>query len=392
MNDKPDDICPRPDQLPPQPTWPYAAPIYPASVWCCESTDQAEQMLNGSLAGYVYQRDNHPNADMFGEKCRLLHQAERAAVASSGMAAMAAAMLSQLKQGDHIVVSNQLYGRSITLLRQESARLGIESTIVDTCDLAATAAAFTQQTKLVVVETIANPILRVADLAALAELAHGRGALLLVDNTFATPALCRPLSLGADLAMESVSKMMNGHSDVMLGVLCGREANWQRVPAVLASWGLASSPFDCWLASRGLATMHLRVDRACDNALRAAKFLSSHENVERVDYPGLPAHPDHELASRQFNGQFGTIVTFRLAGGRPAADAFIKAARRIAFCPSLGEVSTTLSHPESTSHRSLSPEQRSALGITGGTIRLSLGVESSDFVIDALTEGLEGSE
>ncbi len=388
MNERTDDICPRPDQLPPQPTWPYAAPIYPASVWCCESTDQAEQMLNGSLAGYVYQRDGHPNADMFAEKCRQLHQAERTAVTSSGMAAMAAAVLSQLRHGDHIVVSNQLYGRSLALLGQESARLGIESAFVDTCDLTATAAAFTRQTKLVVVETIANPILRVADIAALGELAHGRGALLLVDNTFATPALCRPLSLGADLVMESVSKMMNGHSDVMLGLLCGREANWQRVPAVLASWGLASSPFDCWLASRGLATMHLRVVRACSNALRAAEFLSTRTDVERVDYPGLPTHPDHALASRQFDGGFGTIVTFRLAGGRSAADAFINAARRIAFCPSLGEVSTTLSHPESTSHRALSPQQRAALGITGGTIRLSLGVESSEFVIDALGEGL----
>ena len=384
------DLCPRPDLLGAQPTQPLAAPIYPTSVWICESTDQADRMLAGLEPGYVYQRDRHPNADLLAAKCRELEGAEEVAITSSGMAALSLALLSQTEPGDHLVVSNLLYGRSQQLLTREAARFGISSTLVDSCDLAAVTAAMTDRTKLVVVETIANPCLQVADIAALAELAHQRGAALLVDNTFATPILCRPLSYGADWVLESVSKLMNGHSDVMLGLLGGRRRNWERVSLVSSAWGLASAPFDCWLATRGLATMHLRVERACDNALRAAEFLSGQSGVELVDYPGLPSHPQHGLANRQLNGRFGSVVTFRLRAGRPAANAFLKAASGIPFCPSLGEVSTTLSHPESTSHRGLSVDARASLGITGGTIRLSVGIESPEFVCDALAEGLRG--
>ena len=250
----------------------------------------------------------------------------------------------------------------------------------------------TEATRLVVIETISNPCLQVADIQELAAIAHGRRAELYVDNTFATPALCRPLELSADWVMESVSKLMNGHSDVMLGALCGHERNWSRVPLVLAAWGLASSPFDAWLSVRGLATMHLRVARACDNAMQAAAFLAGRDDVERVDYPGLSEHPQHALAARQFAGRFGSVVTFHLRGGRSAADAFIKAAQgRIPFCPSLGETATTLSHPESTSHRSLTPQARQQLGISGGTIRLSVGIESPEFVLEALRSALDSS-
>jgi cystathionine beta-lyase/cystathionine gamma-synthase len=191
--------------------------------------------------------------------------------------------------------------------------------------------------------------------------------------------------------MESLTKTLNGHSDVILGFLGGREDVWDRVPQVLSTWGLASSPFDCWLAERGLATAHLRIERACHNALAAAEFLKSRQpKVAEVYYPGLTVHPQHELAARQFGGLFGTIVSFRLAGGRAAADTFIDDAKQIPFCPSLGELSTTLSHPETTSHRGLSAEQRESLGITGGTIRLSVGTESLDFITEALSTGLAG--
>lgn len=385
---RPDDICPRPDKPVSHITQPMAPAIYPTSVWMCNDTHQATQILAGDLEGYVYQRVGHPNADAFAEKVAALHAAERVAVTSSGMAALSLAVLSQLIPGDHVVVSNQLYGHSLLLLTQELTRFGITSTRVDTGDQDATRAAMTSATKLLVVETIGNPRLNVADIGSLAEIAHQRQAKLLVDNTFATPVLCRPLELGADLVMESVSKMMNGHSDVMLGALCGRACDWERVPLALSAWGLACSPFDAWLAVRGLATMHLRVERACETAGRVAKFLAQARAVEHVDYPGLPDHPQHELASGQFGGRYGSMVTFRLSGGRTAADAFIAAADRIPFCPSLGEATTTLSHPESTSHRSLSPSQREALGISGGTIRLSIGLESSDFVLESLAQAL----
>lgn len=384
----PDDVCPRPDRPVPQGTQPLAPAIYPTSVWVCNDTDQADSLLAGDLEGYVYQRDGHPNADAFSEKVATLHRAERVVVTSSGMAALSVAVLSQLQQGDHVVVGRQLYGRSLLLLTQELKRLGIDCTLVDCCDLDATRSAMQATTKMLIVETIGNPCLQVVDIASLAEIAHQAEAKLLVDNTFATPVLCRPLELGADLVQESVSKMMNGHSDVMLGVLCGYARDWERVPMVTAAWGFASSPFDAWLATRGLATMHLRVERACETAVRVAEFLAKAPGVEHVDYPGLASHSQHKIARQQFGTHFGSVVTFRLAGGRTAADAFIAAAKEIPFCPSLGEVTTTLSHPESTSHRGLSLSEREALGISGGTIRLSVGLESRKFVVDSLRNGL----
>ncbi|MEO8165422.1 MAG: aminotransferase class I/II-fold pyridoxal phosphate-dependent enzyme, partial [Betaproteobacteria bacterium] len=238
----PDDICPRPDKPVAHTTQPMAPAIYPTSVWMCNDTNQADQLLAGELEGYVYQRDGHPNADAFADKVAALHRAERVAITSSGMAALSLAILTQLEPGDHVIVSEQLYGRSLLLFTQELNRLGIGSTRVDTCDPDATRNAIRSATKLLVVETISNPCLNVADIAALAEIAHAGQAKLLVDNTFATPVLCRPLEFGADLVMESVSKMMNGHSDIMLGALCGFERDWERVPLVLSAWGLASSP------------------------------------------------------------------------------------------------------------------------------------------------------
>lgn len=387
----PDDICPRPQVQPPLPTRPHASPIYLASVWECDSPQQADAMLAGREQGYVYQRDGSPNAQALAEKLMQLHAAERGAITGSGMGALSAALLSQLQMGDHAVVGSRLYGKTLSLFVGEGQRLGIEVTAVDTCDVSAVVAAIRPSTKLILAETIANPLLEVADISALAEVAHDNNTLLLVDNTFASPILCRPLALGADLVMESLTKTLNGHSDVILGFLGGKQDVWQRVPAVISTWGLASGPFECWLAERGLMTAHLRIERACQNALGAAEFLISQSSkVAQVYYPGLANHPQHELAGRQFGGRFGTMVSFRLAGGRAAADSFISAANQIPFCPSLGELSTTLSHPETTSHRGLTAEQRAALGITGGTIRLSVGTESIEFIREALKVGLAG--
>lgn len=385
----PADLCPQPRHLPPLPTRPHATPIYPASVWACDSPQQADALLGGRDAGYVYQRDGHPNAYLLAEKLKALHAADCGAVTTSGMAALSAALLAHLGMGDHAVVGRRLYGKTLALFQGEAARLGIGVTAVDTCDLAAVTAAIQKNTRLVLAETIANPLLEVADIVALAEVVHQRNTSLLIDNTFASPLLCRPLALGADLVMESLTKTLNGHSDVVLGFLGGRADLWQRVPAVISTWGLTSSPLDCWLAERGLATAHLRIERACDNALAAARFLAEQSpRVAIVHYPGLESHPQHELATRQFGGRYGTVISFRLTGGRAAADSFIAAAERIPFCPSLGELSTTLSHPETTSHRGLTAEQRAELGITGGTIRLSVGTESSQFIREALEQAL----
>jgi len=381
-----DDICPRMSAAPVTPTVPAAPAIYPATVWQCEDIQQASQLLSGEIDGYVYQRNRHPNSDTLAEKCRQLHQADHAAITSSGMSALALAMLTQTQNGGHILLSNQLYGASSQLIATEGSRLGISSTSVDFCDLDAINRAVTANTNMLVVETIANPRLRVANIAAIAEIAEKNSAALLVDNTFATPRLCQPLKRGAHLVMESLSKMMNGHSDVLLGLLVGRDSHWSQVEAARATWGLSSSPFDCYLAERGLTTMPLRVDRACSNALAVAEFLAERKDVVTVDYPGLANHPDHKIAQEQFGNRFGSIVTFELQGEQDRADKFIKAAKNIPFCPSLGESATTLSHPLSTSHRSLSEQQLKQIGITSNTIRLSIGIESPEFVIAAIEE------
>jgi len=368
---------------------PLSPPIYLSSVYRCHDPEEAAELLAGQREGYVYSRDGHPNADHLAQKCRELHVADRAAVCASGMSALAAAVLAQCQAGDHIVASSRLYGRSLELLTTECARLGIDCTPVDTCDLAATKAALTSQTRLVVAETITNPTLRVSDLASLADLAHGAGALLLADNTLASPFVCRPLEHGADLTLESLTKIMNGHSDVLLGLLCGREGPlWERMPTVLSAWGLNAAPFDSWLAARGLETFPLRAERAGGNANLVAEFLAGCEPVRSVQYPGLETHVDHALARRQFGDRFGSLVTFDLGDDSDAARIFIRSVERIPFCPSLGELSTTLSHPASTSHRTLSAENRRALGITDGTIRLSVGIEPVEAILEALNQGL----
>jgi cystathionine beta-lyase/cystathionine gamma-synthase len=379
-------------------TKPHAEPIYLASVYECESPAAADAMLGGQLPGYVYARDGHPNAASLAEQCRVYHGAACAAVTNSGMSAMALALLTQCVTGDHVLLSNQLYGRSYALFVGEAARLGIESSIVDTTDPDAVRAAWQPNTRMLVVETITNPLLRVNDLAGLASLTHERGGLLLVDNTLAGPLNCQPHSLGADLVVESLTKIMNGHSDVLLGLLCGPKHLWDRVPATLSTWGWTAPPFESWLAARGLQTLPLRWQQAADNALAIAAWLTKQAGIDAVHFPGLATHADHALAVRQFAvarntaGQVrcGTLVTFTLAGGWDAATNFIAAVREtIPFCPSLGELHTTLSHPASTSHRALTPTQRSGLGIEDGTIRLSVGIENAEQIQKHLLAGLK---
>ena len=282
-------------------------------------------------------------------------------ITSSGMAAMSAVALSQLETGDHLVVSDQLYGRTLDLFIGQSPRLGVSCTAIDTCDLEAVKAAVSDKTKLIVVETISNPLLRVADIAALAKIAHAAGAKLVVDNTFASPILCRPLELGADIVVESISKSINGHSDVMLGSVSCREADWANIPSMVSIWGLASSPFDCWLACRGLVTLHLRAKAAAENA--AARSRSS--SIEQAEASPTFATP----ACRRTRSRAGETASSAACTERssrstspadyPRAEKFITAiAEDIPFAPSLGEVSTTLSHPASTSHRNQTPDQQ----------------------------------
>jgi cystathionine beta-lyase/cystathionine gamma-synthase len=367
---------------------PLVPPLYQSSVYTLPDLDALDRIMNAEAPGFIYARDAHPNARHLAARLAALEGADWSVVCGSGMAAISAILLATLEQGDRVVASNRLYGRTVQLLGQELTRFGVTTDFVDSGDLDAVRAALERPAKVLFVETMSNPLLRLVDVAALAGLAQKRGCLLIVDNTFATPVLTRPLELGAGVAMESLTKMIGGHSDVTLGLVCGRGELLPQVTATVSIWGLASNPFDCWLAERGLATLALRMRAASANAAALADWLAGVPDVARVVYPGRPDHPDHELAKRLLQGGCGNMLCFELKGGREAVNRFMRLARGIPFSPSLGNTTTTLSHPATTSHRYVSPAERRRQGIGDGLIRLSVGVEELGQIQAEMLKGL----
>lgn len=369
-------------------TAPLVPPLYSSSVYALPDLDTLERIARGEEPGFIYARDAHPNARLLAERLAEIEGGAWAVVCGSGMAAISAILLALARQGERVVASNRLYGRTLQLLGEEFTRFGLQTTFVDTGDLDQVRDALKQPTRLLFIETMSNPLLRVADVAHLAKLAHARDCLLIVDNTFATPILHRPLEHGADLVMESLTKMIGGHSDVTLGMVSGRGQQGPAIGLTTSIWGLASSPFDCWLAQRGLATLPLRMKAASANAATLADWLAEQPGVQRVVYPGRPEHPDHELAKNMLAGNFGNMLCFELTGGRDAVNRFLRQAPGIPFSPSLGDTTTTCSHPGSTSHRYVNPEEKQRQGIGDGLIRLSVGVEELAHIQRELARGL----
>jgi cystathionine gamma-synthase len=369
---------------------PLVPPLFQSSVYTLADLDALDRIMNGSEPGFIYARDAHPNASALAERLARLEHAHWGIVCGSGMAALSMAILGLVNGGDRIVASNRLYGRTATLLRQELRRFGVETAFVDANDLDAVRSAVAQPARLLLVETISNPLLRVADIPALVELCRSAGTRLVVDNTFATPVLCRPMEWGADLVMESLTKMIGGHSDVTLGVLCGNDAELAPgLRQILSIWGLASNPFDCWLTERGLCTLELRMRAATANAAALADWLSVQPGITRVLYPARADHPDHALANRLLPQGVGNMLCFELAGdGREAVNRFMRRAAGIPFSPSLGHTTTTCSHPATTSHRYESPAEMKRQGITDGLIRLSVGTEPVEQIKEELGKGL----
>jgi cystathionine beta-lyase/cystathionine gamma-synthase len=367
---------------------PLVPPLYQSSVYTLPDLDALDRIYDAGEPGFIYARDAHPNARQLAALLAAAEGGAWAAVTGSGMAAISAILLATVEKGGRVVASNRLYGRTTQLLHQELARYGVQTTFVDANDLDAVARALETPARLLFVETVSNPLLRVADVDALGRLAHDRGSLFVVDNTFASPALCRPLERGADLVMESLTKMIGGHSDVTLGAVIGRGDLQAEVAQVISIWGLASNPFDCWLAERGLATLALRMRAASANAAALADWLAEQRGVARVLYPGRPDHPDRELAGRTLEGGCGNMLCFDLAGGREAVNRFLRRARGVPFSPSLGHFGTTCSHPASTSHRYVSPAERQRQGITDGLVRLSVGVEDLETIQREMAKGL----
>ena len=369
---------------------PLVPPIFTSAVYTLPDLDALEAIYAGTAPGFIYARDGHPNGTELAQRLNPRESASWGIVTGSGMGATSAAVLALTSVGDRIVMSDRLYGRTTRLLGHELPRYGVRVATFDANDPENLRAILQQEpARMVYVETIANPLVQVADLPTLAEIAHESGSRLVVDNTFATPVLCRPLELGADLVVESLTKLIGGHSDVTLGYLGGTDPSLApRVGSLVSTWGLAPHPFECWLVQRGMETLDLRVRAACQTAAQLADWLAEQPGIARVVYPGRSDHPDHALAGRMLDGGYGNMLCFELPGGRDAVNRFMRAAPGIPFSPSLGHTSTTCSHPASTSHRHEDPAERARLGITEGLIRLSVGCEPFETARAAIQPGL----
>ncbi len=379
----------RPDPLPESVSTPVVTPLSPSVVYASESPDELDSQYEGRVHGYTYSREGHPNADVVAKRLDAMEGAEGGVVTGSGMAAVSAVLMGLLAAGDHVIGGNQLYGRSLRLMKEDLPRMGIATTLADPGDVAAVAAAIRPETRMVLVEVVSNPTLRVADLDGLATLCKARGVLLAVDNTFTTPKSIRPFEHGADIVIHSVTKLLSGHSDVMLGYAVARDPELtekMRIFAVTA--GLTPSPFDCWLAERGMLTFDLRFDRAQATAVALADHLAGLPGVKRVLYPLRADHPDHDRAAALLGAQGCNMVSFELEGGRAQANAFARGAEGLSFAPTLGDVGTTLSHPASSSHRAMTAQERAAVGLSEGFFRVSVGLEEPGALLKVFSEAV----
>ncbi|WP_439881667.1 trans-sulfuration enzyme family protein [Pontibacter sp. MBLB2868] len=368
---------------------PKTSPIYQTSVFAFEDLNALETYFSEPGQSYMYTRYGNPNTDELAGKINALEQGVGAVVTSSGMSAILAAALAICKAGDHILCAEEIYGGSSALLSQELTRIGIEVTYVPMEEIYDLRQHVRPETKMLLAETMSNPLIQVLDVERLANAAKQQGIKLVIDNTFATPVLTQPLLLGADLVIHSITKYISGHSDVTAGVVvCSTESDLQRVLKVMMTYGLNLSPFEGWLAARGLKTLRLRMKQHSSNALTIANYLQQHPKVEKVWYPGLEEHPQHELAKTQGRGAFGGMLSFRIKDEAEAVNRFMRALKNIPFAPSLAGVDSSISYPAGTSHRSLSNELREKQGITAGVIRFSVGIEEAEELIADLEQAL----
>jgi cystathionine beta-lyase/cystathionine gamma-synthase len=361
------------------PGWrPTTTPIHNASGFYLPSLDALDEVFAGRREGYFYTRDGNPTVRAFEEAVAALEGAPLAAAFGSGMAAIHAAILAAgVGPGDRILATRDLYGLTRVMLATHFAQLGVETRFIDMTDLALVERELAEQPKVVYLETISNPLVIVLDLPAICRLARAAGALTLVDNTFASPYLLRPIEYGADLVVHSATKYIGGHGDVTGGTVAAADAETgTRLRYLAKLLGAVLGPNEAWLCHRGLKTLALRMARQCDNARVVATWLEEHPRVARVHYPGLRAHPQHALAGALLGGRYGAMLSFDLADGdRASVGRFMDRLRLIAPAPTLGDVRTLTLYPAVASHRGLTPEERRAVGIGDGLVRLSIGIE-----------------
>ena len=366
-------------------------PIYQTSTFVFDSCEQGGRRFAGAEAGYIYTRLGNPTVSVLENKVAALEGGEACVAAASGMGAISSALWTIAGAGKHIVADGTLYGCTFALLNHGMSRYGVEVSFVDTSDLAAVKAALKENTCAVYLETPANPNLKIADIAAVAEVAHTYNPNIKVvcDNTFASPALQNPLALGADVVVHSATKYLNGHGDVIAGFVVGKAdfIGEVRMFGLKDMTGAVMDPFAAYLILRGLKTLEIRMERHCANAKAIAEFLDNHPAVEKVYYPGLKDHVGHDIAARQMK-DFGGMLSFEVKGGRAAGTKLVNSLHLITVAVSLGDAETLIEHPASMTHSTYTEEELAASGIPGGLIRLSAGLENAEDIIADLEQAL----
>jgi O-succinylhomoserine sulfhydrylase len=362
--------------------------LYMTSGYVYGSAEEAESAFTNDGSRYVYSRYANPTVSMFEERLRLIEGAEVCRATASGMAAVFAALASVVKAGDRLVASRALFGSCLHIVKNILPKYSVETETVDGRDLEAWRRALSKPTKLVFCETPSNPTLELVDLEAVAKLTHAAGGLLVVDNVFATPLLQRPLKLGADVVVYSATKHIDGQGRSLGGAVLGsKQFVTDHLAPFLRHTGPSISPFNAWLLVKGLETLPLRVQQHCRNAAEVARFLEKHPKVARTIYPGLESHPQYQLHRRQMTGS-GNLVSFVTAGGKPGAFRFQNALRIVKISNNLGDAKSLITHPATTTHQKLSPEEKQILGIDEALVRLSVGLEDSADLIEDLDRAL----
>ena len=366
----------------------HSAAIFPTSSFVFRSAAEAAAVFSGEQPGNIYSRFTNPTVAAFEQRLAIMEGGAACVATSSGMAAILSTVLALCKSGDHIVTSRTLFGSTINLFNNYFGKFGVTTSYVDPCKPEEWRAASKPGTRLFFVETPTNPLMETADIAALAKIAHEKGALLAVDNAFLTPVLQRPLQLGADLVIHSATKYLDGQGRCIGGAIVGdAERVGKDIFGFLRTAGPSMSPFNAWIFLKGLETLELRMKAHCEKAQALAEWLAKVPQVSRVFYPGLSDHPQHALAKRQQTG-FGGVVSFEVKGGREAAWKLIDATKMISITANLGDTRTTITHPATTTHGRITPEARASAGITEGLIRVAVGLENVEDVIADLQRGL----
>ncbi len=373
-------------QHPDPSTGAVATPIYQTSTFAFKDAEHGARLFRKEEKGYIYTRLGNPNTDMLAQKLAILEGAEAGLVFSSGSAAIFGVMLGIAGKGNNVVSDNIIYGGTYAQFMKVLPKTGISVTLIDTTDFEKLEQAIKPDTKLLFIETPANPTLKIVDIAKCAEIAHSHNIPLVVDNTFATPYLQRPIEQGADVVVHSMTKYLTGHGDSIGGAILGTEKLIKELK-MLNDLGACYNPFGAWLTLRGLKTLAVRVERHSENAMEIVKFLEAHSKIEKVYYPGLTSHPGHEIAKRQMSG-FGGVISFDVCGGREAGKAFINALKLCIIAVSLGDVDTLIEHPASMTHSSYSDEECLKVGIKPGLIRISVGIEDVKDIIADLEQAL----